>query len=160
MHKLSHHYVTSFFLCRDCPNAPFTPAAMKIGRTLHCDHGTALVQSCDEQLASEKTLFFNSLSSLSRGYTWLQASNISPCLNKWKFIYDYWGKAAWIVGALEFIRIKIFYLISLRYWQRNKVCALKCLLQIFFNNQASCLLHVLVLRHNLRREYVSYKFPK
>ena len=105
-----------------------------------------------------KKLLSSTPSPLSRGYTYL---------NKWKLIHDYQEKQHESLGALESIRnwwyqvkidrMKIFYLLTLtfRYWQRHIVLALKCLPPIFFNNQASCLLHLPLLSHNLKREYVS-----
>ena len=160
MHKLSYYSVISFFLfCRDCPNAPFSPEEMEIGATLRRDHGTPPVKSWGEQLAAdgEKKLHSSTPSPLSRGYKYL---------NKWKLIHDYQEKQHESLGALESIRnwwyqvkidrMKIFYLLTLtfRYWQRHIVLALKCLPPIFFNNQARCLLHLPLLSHNLKREYV------
>ena len=125
MHKLSHYCVISFFLfCRDCPNAPIH-SRWNENRTnppLRPQNRTSPVLRLTTCLRKNSVLQLPLLS-LVDTHTWLQASNISPCLNKWKFIYDYWGKAAWIIGSFRIHQNEEFYLISLRYWQRNKVCA-------------------------------------
>ena len=129
MHKLSYYSVISFFLfCRDCPNAPISPEAMEIGATLRRDHGTPLVKSWGEQLASdgEKKLHSSTPSPLSRGYTYL---------NKWKLIHDYLGKAAWIVGSF---RIYQKLMISGEDWQNEDILPVNVNFSLLTKTHCSC----------------------